>query len=67
MYESLRLGELKCTRKFLQLADRSTGTLKNAVEDVLIKVGELIFPMDFIVLEIESISNRKAQIPVILD
>jgi len=36
------------------------------VEDVLIKVGELIYPMDFVVIEIEKVSNAANQVPVIL-
>jgi len=36
------------------------------VEDVLIKVDEFIYPMDFIVLEIEKVANIASQIPVLL-
>ena len=36
------------------------------VEKVLIKVGNFIFPIDFIILEIELVANPKGHIPVIL-
>ena len=36
------------------------------VEDVLIRVGEFIYPVDFIVLETEKVANVAKQIPVIL-
>ena len=45
---------------------RSVKIPKGEVEDVLIKVGEFIFPVDFIVLETQPVSNLKSQIPVIL-
>jgi len=60
------IGELKPTRMILQLADRSTTTLRGVIEDVLIKAGEFIFPVDFIIMETESVTNPEAQIPVIL-
>jgi len=33
---------------------------------VLIKVGEFIFPVDFVVLDIERVPNVESHIPVIL-
>ena len=36
------------------MTDRSIKHLRGIVEDVLVKVGKLIFPMDFIVLDIEE-------------
>ena len=60
------LGELKSTRITLQLADRSVKVPKGVVEDVLIKVGDFVFPVDFIVLETELVINSQNQIPVIL-
>ena len=55
VYERLELGESKPTRAH-----------KGIVEDVLIKVGEFIYAVDFVMLEIESIANSEIQIPVIL-
>lgn len=36
------------------------------MEDVLIKVGDFICPMNFMILEIEHVSNPKSHNPVIL-
>jgi hypothetical protein len=41
----------------LQLADRSVKIPRGIVEDVLIKVDKFYFPMDFIMLDIESVQN----------
>ena len=66
MYEKLGLGELKPSKTILQLACHSTRAPEGLVEDVLIKVGEFIYHMDFIVIKIESVANPHAQIPIIL-
>jgi len=66
MYKWLGLRELKPTKMALQLANQSTRLSKGMVEDMLIKVGEFIFPVDFIMLEIEVVVIPKNTIPVIL-
>ena len=65
MYDSGRFGELKSTKVTLQLADRSVKTPRGMLEDVLVKVDEFYFPVDFLVLDMES-SNHIGQIPIIL-
>lgn len=66
VYRQLGLGDLKPTRVTLQLADRSVKVPQGIIEDVIIKVGEFYFPVDFIVLETQPVSSTKGQIPVIL-
>ncbi|XP_074355671.1 uncharacterized protein LOC141695314 [Apium graveolens] len=66
VYQALGLGELKKTSITLQLADRSVKTPKGIIEDVLIKIGNFVFPADFVVLETERVKNLKNQIPIIL-
>ncbi|XP_077232312.1 uncharacterized protein LOC143868580 [Tasmannia lanceolata] len=66
VYMQLGLGDLKPTTVTLQLANRSIKTPKGMVEDVLIKVGDFLFPVDFIVLDTEPVANIKDQIPIIL-
>ena len=39
---------------------------KGVVEDVLIKVSNFIYPVDFVILETEPVINPKGHIPVIL-
>ncbi|XP_028201904.1 uncharacterized protein LOC114386095 [Glycine soja] len=59
-----RLGELEImpTRMALQLADRSITRPYGVIEDVLVRVKHLIFPVDFVVMDIEEDAN----IPLIL-
>ncbi|XP_040375186.1 uncharacterized protein LOC121052996 [Rosa chinensis] len=65
MYETLKLGELKDTQVTIQLADRSIAHPKGIVEDVLVQAGELIFPADFFVLEME-LEPMPYDLPLIL-
>jgi len=55
-YERLGLVELKSTKMVIQLADRSTRLPRGNVEDVLIRVGEFIYPVDFVVIEREGVT-----------
>ena len=41
----------------LQLADRSLAHPRGVIEDVLVKVDKFIFPVDFIVLDMEEDTN----------
>jgi hypothetical protein len=66
VYLQLGLGELKPTSMTLQLADRSMKVPRGIVEDVLIKVDKFYFPVDFIVLDTESVEIRGSEIPIIL-
>ncbi|XP_058202848.1 uncharacterized protein LOC131317306 [Rhododendron vialii] len=51
VYLRLGLGDLRAIPVTLQLADRSIRIPKGVVEDVLVQVGEFLFPVDFIVLD----------------
>ena len=62
VFKKLGLGEPKPTTVSLQLADRSITYPRGIIEDVLIKVGHLVFPTDFIVLDMEEDQS----IPLIL-
>ena len=57
VYQQLGLGILSPTRVTIQLADRSVKAPKGKINDVLIRVGEFIYPVDFIVLETQPVSN----------
>ncbi|XP_014489940.1 uncharacterized protein LOC106752719 [Vigna radiata var. radiata] len=54
--------EVKSTRMILQMADRSIKHPYGVVEDVVIKVDKLKFPVDFVVMEMEE----GVDIPLIL-
>ena len=66
VYQQLGLGDRSPTRVTIQLADRSVKVPKEEINDVLIGVREFIYPIDFIVLETQLVSNPRAQTPVIL-
>ncbi|XP_075474534.1 uncharacterized protein LOC142505433 [Primulina tabacum] len=54
IYRTLELGEVKPSNITLQLADRSLTYPRGIVEDVLVKVDKLIFPADFVILDMEE-------------
>ena len=66
MYKQLGLGGLKPTNITLSLADRSMKIPKGIVEDVLVKVDNLYYPVDFVVLNTEPMVESTHQVPVIL-
>ncbi|XP_015961199.1 uncharacterized protein LOC107485195 [Arachis duranensis] len=57
MMRRMRIEEAKPTRMSLQLADRTFKFPHGIVEDLLVKVGEFIFPADFVVLHMEEEAN----------
>ena len=58
----LSLGELTPTTVTLQMADRTMAKPEGVIEDVLVKVGKFVFPVEFIILDIEEDS----QVPLLL-
>ncbi|XP_057747069.1 uncharacterized protein LOC130966299 [Arachis stenosperma] len=57
MMRRMKIKEAKPTRMVLQLADKTFKFSHGVVEDLLVKVGEFIFPADFVVLDIEEEAN----------
>ncbi|GFS33132.1 hypothetical protein Acr_00g0026530 [Actinidia rufa] len=55
VYKDLGLGELKPTRVTLELADRSVKVPRGIIEDVLIQVDTVYYPVDFIVLDTQPV------------
>ena len=62
LYRKLGLGELKPTNVTLQLADRTIRYPDGIVENLLVKVGKLIVPIDIYVINMEF----DLQVPVIM-
>ena len=60
--KKLNLAEITPTTLSLEKADRSMTSPKGIIEDVLIKVGKFIFPVDFVVLDMEE----DEKVPLIL-
>jgi hypothetical protein len=60
--QKLGLGEVKPTAMTIQMADRSVAYPRGIVENILIKVDNLYFPVDFVIMDMEE--DRK--VPIIL-
>ncbi|XP_057998209.1 uncharacterized protein LOC131177260 [Hevea brasiliensis] len=61
IYASLNLGPLNETSNVIQLVDRSNTYLNGVIEDVLVCVDNLVFPVNFYLLDME-----KSETPLIL-
>ena len=57
VYRKLGLGELRPTKVTIQLADRSTVYPKGVAEDVIVRVEDLHFPVDFLYGRIDKQSK----------
>ncbi|KAK5802705.1 hypothetical protein PVK06_030322 [Gossypium arboreum] len=62
MFKQLGLGKPKQTRMSIQLADKTIRFPRDIIEDVLVKIDKFIFPIDFVVLDMEEDSD----VPLIL-
>ena len=58
----LSLEELTPITMKLQMADRTMAQPEGIIEDVLIKVGKFIFPVDFMVIDMK----KDKQVPLLL-
>ncbi|VFQ95765.1 unnamed protein product [Cuscuta campestris] len=63
VFYKLNIGELKPTGVVIQLADRSYTYPKGLLEDILVKVNDLVFPADFYVL---IMGSDTSDIPILL-
>ena len=59
--KKLSLGEITLTTVTLQMADITLAKHEGIIEDVLVKVGKFIFPVDFIILDMEEDSLISAK------
>ena len=60
--QRLSLGELTLIAITLQMANRSMAQPEGIMEDVLVKVGKFIFPVDFVIMQMEE----DTQVPLLL-
>ncbi|GJZ98941.1 putative reverse transcriptase, RNA-dependent DNA polymerase [Tanacetum coccineum] len=63
IFKRLGLGNLKPIRMTIEMADRSMQSQKGIKENILVKISNFVFPVDFIVLDIMKDEN----VPIILD
>ncbi|XP_076899530.1 uncharacterized protein LOC143553413 [Bidens hawaiensis] len=62
LYEKLGLEELIPTRMSLSLADHSVKYPRGIIENFFVKVDNLVFPIDFVVLDMKA----NERVPIIL-
>ena len=60
--QRLSFGEITPTTITLQMTDRSMAQPEGVLEDVLVKVGKFIFPIDFVVKKMEE----DTQVPLLI-
>ena len=59
----LSLGELTPTAMTMQMTNKTLAHPEGILEDVLVKVGKFVFPVDFVVINIEE----DKQVPLLLE
>nr|GEZ06364.1 hypothetical protein [Tanacetum cinerariifolium] len=62
-YLNLGLGKLAHTKLTIELADRTVKYPKGIAENVLVRIGKFIFPVDFIILDMPE----DIKVPLILE
>ncbi|KAA3460524.1 retrotransposon gag protein [Gossypium australe] len=62
MFKQLGLGKPKQTRMSIPLVDKTVKIPRGIIEDVLVKIDKFIFPVDFVVLDMDEDNS----IPLIL-
>ncbi|GKA78358.1 putative reverse transcriptase, RNA-dependent DNA polymerase, partial [Tanacetum coccineum] len=62
LFKRLGLGSLKPIKMTIKMADRSMQSPKRIIENVLVKISNFVFPVDFVVLDIMEDEN----VPIIL-
>ncbi|XP_061353943.1 uncharacterized protein LOC133298627 [Gastrolobium bilobum] len=65
VYKSLGLGPLCATGVVIQLANRSNAHPSGLIENVLVRLNNLIFPTDFYILDMEG-ESPSSKPPIIL-
>lgn len=60
--ERLNLGDLKPTKTSLQMADQSVKYLVEILKRILVRIGQLYIPTNFIVMDIKE----RNHIPILL-
>ncbi|GAB2273230.1 hypothetical protein Dimus_039018 [Dionaea muscipula] len=64
-FDALGLGPLKDTRVIIELADKSTTAPIGVLEDVIVRVNDLVFPVDFHILHMEM-DHFQSPAPILL-
>ena len=66
VYKQLGLNKLKPTMMSLLLVDGSARYTRGIMEDVLVQVDKLVIPADFVVLDMDDVSEETNMRPILL-
>ena len=61
-YQKLEIQKMKATKMKIHMANRSVTQPRGIVEDILVKIGKFVFPIDFVVLDMKE----DPDVPIIL-
>ncbi|XP_023756191.1 uncharacterized protein LOC111904690 [Lactuca sativa] len=61
-YQKLNIQKMKATKMTIHMANRSVTHPRGIVEDILVKIGKFVFPVDFVIMDMKEDAN----IPIIL-
>ncbi|CAN6445586.1 unnamed protein product [Victoria cruziana] len=64
-YDAFQLEGLQPTSMTIQLADRSVKSPRGVLEDILLKIEDFVFLVDFVILDMEGV-DADHQTPIIL-
>ncbi|CAN6447766.1 unnamed protein product [Victoria cruziana] len=64
-YDAFHLEGLQPISMTIQLADRSVKSPRGVLEDILLKIEDFVFPVDFVILDMEGV-DADHQTPIIL-
>ncbi|KAI3691323.1 hypothetical protein L2E82_49646 [Cichorium intybus] len=62
LYDKYKNEEIEPAEVVLQLADQSTKVSRGRLTNVIVKVGDFFYPVDFLVMEYESLDDAPALI-----
>ncbi|KAI3523477.1 hypothetical protein L1887_01646 [Cichorium endivia] len=62
LYDKYKNEEIEPAKVVLQLADQSTKVSRGRLTNVIVKVGDFFYPVDFLVMEYESLDDAPALI-----
>ncbi|KAI3515968.1 hypothetical protein L1887_14875 [Cichorium endivia] len=62
LYDSYKNEEIEPAKVVLQLADQSIKVSRGKLTNVIVKVGDFFYPVDFLVMEYESLDDAPALI-----
>ncbi|KAL7601030.1 uncharacterized protein LOC111910598 [Lactuca sativa] len=61
-YQKLNIQKMKATKMTIHMANHSVTHPRGIIEDILVKIGKFVFPVDFVIMDMKEVAN----VPIIL-